>query len=143
MSDPTHAHGFDAGKPAVLPESDLIFDCPACLKSLAVDQRATGHTVQCPLCRAEVKVPELHRVIPLDEAPETPALKARPAWEQKLIQVEAALREATHQRQEAGNLRKHHLSEANRQQLRVEKLDARLAELDYQRKTLHAEHPQP
>lgn len=55
-------------------------------------------------------------------------MKSKPAdsastSEQELISIDLAIREATHQREESGNLFKHHASEANRLQLRIEKKD--------------------
>ena len=37
--------------------SDIVFDCPACGKSLVVDQAAEGMIVDCPQCRTNVIVP--------------------------------------------------------------------------------------
>ncbi len=37
---------------------DIIFNCPQCTKSLAIDPRAAGFTVTCPDCGTEVHVPE-------------------------------------------------------------------------------------
>jgi uncharacterized Zn finger protein (UPF0148 family) len=37
--------------------SDIVFDCPACGKSLVVDEAAEGMIVDCPQCRTNVIVP--------------------------------------------------------------------------------------
>lgn len=37
--------------------SDILFDCPACGKSLVVDEAAEGMIVDCPQCRTNVIVP--------------------------------------------------------------------------------------
>lgn len=37
---------------------DIVFNCPKCTKSLAIDPRAAGYTVTCPDCGTEVQVPE-------------------------------------------------------------------------------------
>src|SRR5579862_5427130 len=37
--------------------SDILFDCPACGKSLVVDEAAEGMIVDCPQCRSNVIVP--------------------------------------------------------------------------------------
>jgi predicted RNA-binding Zn-ribbon protein involved in translation (DUF1610 family) len=42
---------------AAVTASDIVFDCPACGKSLVVDQAAEGMIVDCPQCRTNVIVP--------------------------------------------------------------------------------------
>lgn len=41
----------------VVTESDIVFDCPHCGKSLTIDQRGAGMMVRCPDCQASVQVP--------------------------------------------------------------------------------------
>lgn len=122
-------------------KNDLIFDCPACHKSLVIPPEAAGHHVICPLCTQKILVPERHRVTTLAEAPETQALQSLPAWKQELVTIESSLRELTNQRQEAGNHFKHHSSEVNRLQLRIEKLDGKLQDLQKRKQAIAAEHP--
>ena len=38
-------------------EGDIIFDCPECGKSLAIDPQGAGLVIVCPDCNTEVKVP--------------------------------------------------------------------------------------
>lgn len=38
-------------------ESDIVFECPHCGKSLAIDGRGAGMVVVCPDCQARVQVP--------------------------------------------------------------------------------------
>ena len=40
-----------------LKETDIIFDCPHCGKSLAIDYRGAGLTIQCSDCGKDVQVP--------------------------------------------------------------------------------------
>lgn len=40
-------------------EDDLFFTCPHCGKSMAIEKRGMGLTVQCPDCQGLVKVPKL------------------------------------------------------------------------------------
>ena len=47
-------------------ESDIVFDCPNCSKSLAMDRRGAGATIDCPGCSEPVRVPT-----PPDPVPET------------------------------------------------------------------------
>src|SRR5271169_6469207 len=37
--------------------SDILFECPACAKSLVVDDTAEGMIIDCPQCRTNVIVP--------------------------------------------------------------------------------------
>lgn len=53
-----------AGATDVQP-TDVIFECPQCGKSLAIDQRGIGLVVTCPDCQTEVQVPA-----PMMESPE-------------------------------------------------------------------------
>ncbi len=38
-------------------ETDIVFDCPKCSKSLAIDYRGAGLTIPCTDCGADVEVP--------------------------------------------------------------------------------------
>lgn len=38
-------------------ENDLIFECPYCNKSMAIDKRGMGLTINCPECDGLVRVP--------------------------------------------------------------------------------------
>ena len=44
-------------KVADIQPGDIIFECPTCGKSLAIDPRGAGFTVTCPDCNAQVQVP--------------------------------------------------------------------------------------
>ena len=43
--------------PTALQPGDIIFECPQCGKSLAIDARGAGFIVRCPDCRTEIQVP--------------------------------------------------------------------------------------
>ena len=141
MSDPQKAHELERGHPETVGRDDIVFDCPGCHKSLVVHSVAAGHELDCPTCNKKVMVPVKNRVVTLSEAPETASLLAKPQWEQDLLAVEGAIKENDHQRQEASNFYKHHFSEANRQKVRVDKLDAKLKELHARRDAIRKEHP--
>jgi predicted RNA-binding Zn-ribbon protein involved in translation (DUF1610 family) len=51
--------GKEAAKsePIGITMHDVVFECPACGKSLVVDEAAVGLTVECPQCRINVIVP--------------------------------------------------------------------------------------
>lgn len=42
---------------AELQPGDIVFECPQCGKSLAIDPRAAGFVVRCPDCQTEIQVP--------------------------------------------------------------------------------------
>ena len=46
LIDPVNASG-----------TDIIFDCPHCGKSLAIDERGAGLVITCPDCSQQVQVP--------------------------------------------------------------------------------------
>lgn len=138
MSDP-HAHGLTGSES--IGANDVVFKCPSCQKDLVVDKVAEGHTLDCPMCGKPTEVPKSHKVVSLAEAPETHLLQKKPIWEQELISLDSAIKEIRNQREEAGNLYKSHVSEANRQKLRIEKLDAKLKELEARKVSIQSEHP--
>ena len=37
--------------------TDIIFDCPQCGKSLAINERGAGYLITCPDCKNEIQVP--------------------------------------------------------------------------------------
>lgn len=45
-----------AGATDVQP-TDIVFECPQCGKSLAIDPRGIGLVVECPDCQTQVQVP--------------------------------------------------------------------------------------
>lgn len=42
-----------------LQPDDIVFECPTCGKSLAIDPRGMGLVVTCPDCQTQVQVPEV------------------------------------------------------------------------------------
>lgn len=47
-----------AGGTDVQPD-DIVFECPKCAKSLAIDPRGAGLVIVCPDCQTQVQVPGL------------------------------------------------------------------------------------
>lgn len=39
-------------------DTDIVFECPHCTKSLAIDQKASGLMIICPDCGERIQVPE-------------------------------------------------------------------------------------
>jgi DNA-directed RNA polymerase subunit RPC12/RpoP len=44
-------------QPAPVGENDIVFECPHCGKSLAIEERGAGMVIVCPDCQARVQVP--------------------------------------------------------------------------------------
>ena len=47
----------NSGTASDIKETDIIFDCPHCGKSLAIDYRGAGLTIRCSDCGSDVQVP--------------------------------------------------------------------------------------
>lgn len=56
--------------------TDVVFECPVCGKSLAIDRRGAGLLIVCPDCREQIQVP-----IPPDDGSPTPSSIAVPQGE--------------------------------------------------------------
>lgn len=55
--------------------NDIVFDCPHCGKSLAIDTRGAGLMINCPECQLDVQVPG----VPLSERQADAGNPAAPA----------------------------------------------------------------
>ena len=49
--------GKSMSDPNEVRETDVVFDCPFCGKSLAIDVRGAGLVIACPDCDGQVQVP--------------------------------------------------------------------------------------
>lgn len=47
----------DVADPNEIRDSDIVFNCPYCEKSLAIDCRGAGLTITCPDCTNNIQVP--------------------------------------------------------------------------------------
>jgi transcription initiation factor IIE alpha subunit len=43
---------------AAVKPTDIVFECPKCGKSLAIDPQGAGYVVTCPDCGSDMQVPE-------------------------------------------------------------------------------------
>lgn len=72
----------DSPAPAAVTPNDIVFDCPHCGKSLAIDQRGAGLVVTCPDCSQPVQVPGLppevrRHVVGTEQAAAAPTTSAK------------------------------------------------------------------
>ena len=44
-------------EPRIIQGSDIIFECPSCSKSMAIDPKAAGLVIACPECGIDIKIP--------------------------------------------------------------------------------------
>jgi transcription elongation factor Elf1 len=51
------AKGSELNDPNDIRDSDIVFDCPFCGKSLAIDCRGAGLTIACPDCANKIEIP--------------------------------------------------------------------------------------
>lgn len=77
-----------------LQPGDIVFECPQCGKSLAIDPRAAGFVVRCPDCQTEIQVPATHS----ESTEETEALTTAAAEPNGLPAFEARPRTAESER---------------------------------------------
>jgi hypothetical protein len=49
----------NGGDDVEIKDTDIVFDCPHCGKSLAIDRRGAGMTIPCSDCGKHVEVPDL------------------------------------------------------------------------------------
>lgn len=91
----------------VIKETDIIFDCTHCNKSLAIDYRGAGLTIQCSDCGEDVEVPipegmELMDIDSSDEEQEIRILNLRRSLslaERKIDHLQSELEELGQRRE--------------------------------------------
>ena len=77
---------------AEIKETDIVFDCPFCGKSLAIDYRGAGLSIPCSDCGKDVDVPipegmELSDIDGSEEEQETRILNLRKALSQAELKI--------------------------------------------------------
>ncbi|MCS7047739.1 MAG: hypothetical protein NZ483_00405 [Verrucomicrobiae bacterium] len=119
---------------------DIFFECPACNKSLVVDESAEGLMVECPQCHINVIVPpKSSSVMPPPPSPETkpPARPSEPTPSpaahddlmQRLNTLAAQLREQQTQWAEVTNRIASHINDVNRELVILGRLETRHKQL--------------
>ena len=99
-------------------ETDIVFDCPHCGKSLAIDYRGAGLTIPCTDCGKNVQVPipegmEITDIDSSEEEQEVRILNLRrslAAAEQKIEQLSAEVEEMTSRREMLEKVRMNYIS---------------------------------
>jgi len=94
-------------EPGDIKETDIIFDCPYCSKSLAIDYRGAGLTIKCSDCGSDVQVPipegmELNDIDSSDEEQEIRIMHLRRSLasaETRIKRLESALEETSSHRE--------------------------------------------
>lgn len=113
---------------------DIIFECPACRKSLVVDVVAEGMIVQCPQCRIDVIVPPkptsaLAPPPPSQASSKTGAVEEKkpvPAGEDlrsRLVIITDKLKELQTQRTEINNRLAARINDVNRDLVMMARLE--------------------
>ena len=54
MSDPNENAASRELDPDEIPETDIVFECPHCGKSLSIDPRGAGLVIRCTQCQQPV-----------------------------------------------------------------------------------------
>ena len=91
----------DPSQTTEIKDTDIVFDCPQCGKSLAIDYRGAGLTIPCSDCGKTIEVPipdgmELTDIDSSDEEQEMQILNLRrslSAAEYRITQLERELEE--------------------------------------------------
>jgi len=99
-------------------ETDIVFDCPHCGKSLAIDYRGAGLTIPCTDCGKNVQVPipegmEITDIDSSEEEQEVRILNLRrslAAAEQKIEHLSAEMEELTTRREMLERVRMNYIS---------------------------------
>ena len=100
-------------EPAEIKDTDIVFDCPHCGKSLAIDYRGAGLMIPCTDCGKNVQVPipegmEITDVDISDEEKEARIVNLRrslAASEMRIKQLEAEVEELTVRRDQLEKVR--------------------------------------
>lgn len=89
--------------PSEIRDSDIVFNCPFCEKSLAIDCRGAGLTIGCPDCgnKIEVPIPDNMEVSDIDSSDEDKAVRiihmreVISSSQNRLMELEAELKDMT------------------------------------------------
>lgn len=99
--------------PNEIRDSDIVFDCPFCSKSLAIDCRGAGLTITCPDCdnKIEIPIPEGMEVSDIDSSEADKAVRlihmreVIAASQQRIMELEGELKDITLRRDALESIR--------------------------------------
>ncbi len=94
-------------------DSDIVFDCPFCSKSLAIDCRGAGLTISCPDCNNKIviPIPEGMEVSDIDSSDADKAVRLIHMREvisdsqQRIMELEAEVKDLTLRRDDLESMR--------------------------------------
>jgi len=103
----------DNAGPNEIRSSDIVFDCPYCEKSLAIDCRGAGLTITCPDCSNVIQVPipdgmEIFDIDSSDQDKEVRIIHMREviaAAQGRILQLEAEVKDLQSRRDSLEKLR--------------------------------------
>jgi hypothetical protein len=103
----------ETSDPNEIRDSDIVFDCPVCTKSLAIDCRGAGLTITCPDCDNMIQVPipegmELGDLDSSDQDQEIRIIHMREviaASQNRILELESDLRDLQTRREALEHLR--------------------------------------
>ena len=90
---------------ATITTNDIIFECASCGKSMAIDRRGAGLTLECPDCEELIEVPE-YEGPPSESAEVDESL----TYEVQIHRLTNSLKELSARRKYLEQLRSDHLS---------------------------------
>lgn len=99
--------------PNEIRDSDIVFDCPHCGKSLAIDCRGAGLTITCPDCANKIQVPipegmEIFDIDSSDQDKEVRIIHMREVIavsQERILQLEAEVKDLVARRDSLEKLR--------------------------------------
>lgn len=103
----------ETSDPNEIRDSDIVFNCPFCSKSLAIDCRGAGLTISCPDCgnKLEVPIPENMEVTDIDTSDEDKAVRLIHMREvisesqRRILDLEAEVKDITMRRDSLETIR--------------------------------------
>jgi hypothetical protein len=129
---------------------DILFECPACGKSLVVDEAAQGLIIDCPRCHINVIVPPRRgsAIVPPGAALEpAPSAAAAPPVtgtpEERLLALSHQLKELQTQRTEISNRLASRLNEINRDLVMMARLETTQQQILSEWNQLAGQLPRP
>lgn len=103
----------ETNDPSEIRDSDIVFNCPFCEKSLAIDCRGAGLTISCPDCNNKivVPIPENMDVSDIDSSDEDKAVRiihmreVISSSQGKIMELESELKDLTLRRDALESIR--------------------------------------